>query len=121
MMCNPTCNHRVSTDRAAQGAEFLSLGWWGSIVYITSSRRTVQLGWMQGVYERFPLQKLIRYTPATQAGLYRGGPLYLYLLYACNPGKGDSDWSAGGLCSRYRLVFFQGGTVDYETGSYGKC
>ena len=82
MVCNPTCNHRVSTDRAAQGAEFLSLGWWGSIVYITSSRRTVQLGWMQGVYERFPLQKLIRYTPATQAGLYRGGPLYLYLQYS---------------------------------------
>ena len=34
------------------------------------------------LYERFPLKKLIRYTPATQAGPSRGGgPLYLYLLY----------------------------------------
>ena len=54
-----------------------------SIVYIIS-RRTVQLGLTQGVYERFPLQKLFRYTPATQAGLYRGGPLYMYLLYGWN-------------------------------------
>ena len=30
-------------------------------MYITSSRRTVQLGYMQGVYERFPIQMLIRY------------------------------------------------------------
>ena len=34
----------------------------------------VQLGYTQGRYERFTLQKLIRYTG-------RGGPLYLYLLY----------------------------------------
>ena len=31
----------------------------------------------RGIYERFPIQKLIRYTPATQAGLY--------LLYALTP------------------------------------
>ena len=39
---------------------------------------TVQLGFMQGVYQRFSLQKLIRYTPAT---LYtvQGRPLYMYL------------------------------------------
>ena len=33
------------------------------------------------VYERFLLQKLIRYTPATQARLYRGGPLYQYFIH----------------------------------------
>ena len=85
----------------------------------------MQLGWMQGVYERFPLQKLIRYTPATQAGLYRGGPLYLYLQYSMLATLEKAtligqqvDYT---LYSRYRQVFFQGGTVDYETGSYGKC
>ena len=31
----------------------------GSVVYITSSRRTVQLGYTQGVYERFPIPKVI--------------------------------------------------------------
>ena len=31
---------------------------------------------MQRVYERFPIQKLIRYTPARQVELHRGGPLY---------------------------------------------
>ena len=30
------------------------------IQYITSSRRTVRLGYTQGVYERFTIQKLIR-------------------------------------------------------------
>ena len=34
---------------------------WGSVVY-AMSRRTVQLGYTQGVNERFPIQKLIRYS-----------------------------------------------------------
>ena len=61
---------------------------WGSVVYITASIRTAQLGYTQWVYERFNIQKLISglHTPATQAGLYRGRPLYVYLLYI---------WSAG--------------------------
>ena len=36
----------------AQGGEFNLLRWWGSVVYITSSRRTVRLGSLQGIYER---------------------------------------------------------------------
>ena len=30
-------------------------GWRAYIVYITSSRRTLQLGSLQGLYERFPI------------------------------------------------------------------
>ena len=37
--------HGESIYRADQGGEFIKLGaWWGSFVYITSSRRTVRLG-----------------------------------------------------------------------------
>ena len=31
--------------------------WCGSVVYITSSRRTERLGSLQGIYERFPIKK----------------------------------------------------------------
>ena len=48
---------RNKLNGAAQGGEFDLLRWWGSVVYITSSRRTVRLGSLQGLYERFPIKK----------------------------------------------------------------
>ena len=59
---------------------WLSAGDEDPLCILTSCRRTVQLGYTQGVYERFPIQKLISYTPATQAGLYTG-PGSSILLY----------------------------------------
>ena len=56
-----------------------------SILCVHYIRRTVQLD--TGVIWEFPLQKLIRYTPAIHrldCTLYRGEPLYLYLLYVLN-------------------------------------
>ena len=56
-----------------------------SILCVYYIRRTVQLD--TGVIWEFPLQKLIRYTPAIHrldCTLYRGKPLYLYLLYVLN-------------------------------------
>ena len=67
--------HRVSTDRAAQGAEFEEPGWWTSIVYTV--HYIEQKDWVR----RRDIFTYIRFTPATQRGLYRGGPLYLSLLY----------------------------------------
>ena len=44
-------------------------------MYITSRRRTVRLGSLQGLNERFPFRNLTgTYSPPTQAGLYRNGP-----------------------------------------------
>ena len=43
-------------------------------MYTTSSRRTVRLGSLQGVYERFPKRNLTGIVHHTQAGLYRNGP-----------------------------------------------
>ena len=45
----------------AQGGELYEEGWLAYIVYITSGRRTVQLGLLQGLYERFLIGNLIRY------------------------------------------------------------
>ena len=45
------------------------------IVYITSRRRTVGLGLLQGVYERFPIRNFIRYTVL----LYRGEIFKLFM------------------------------------------
>ena len=42
----------------------ITSGGGGSVVYMTSSKTTVWLGYTQGVYERF------RYSPATQTRLY---------------------------------------------------
>ena len=36
---------------------------------------SVRLGLPQWLYERFLIRNLIRYSPPTQAGLYRDGPL----------------------------------------------
>ena len=44
-------------------------------------RRTVRLGLLQGFYERFLIRNLNRYSPPTQAGLYRDGPLQYYFLH----------------------------------------
>ena len=44
----------------AQGGELCKDGWRAYIVYITSSRRTVWLGSLKGLYERFPIRNLIR-------------------------------------------------------------
>ena len=45
----------------AQGGELYEEGWLAYIVYITSGRRTVRLGLLQGLYERFLIGNLIRY------------------------------------------------------------
>ena len=66
-------NHRISTERVAQGAEF-DIPRWASIVYITSSSWVRRRGYMRD--SLYP--KLIRNTPATHAGLYTRGPLYPY-------------------------------------------
>ena len=42
---------------AAQGGENDLRRWWGSVVYITSKKRTVRLGSLLGLYERFPSKK----------------------------------------------------------------
>ena len=54
-------------------------------MYITSRRRTLWLGLLPGLYERFPIRNLIRYSPPTQAGLYRVGTLQYYFLHDSNP------------------------------------
>ena len=53
--------------------------WWGSVVYITSMKRTVGLGSLLGLYESSPIKKVNQVAPATQAGVYRKGPLYCTL------------------------------------------
>ena len=59
--------------------------WRAYIVYISLGSRTVRLGSLQGLYERFPDWKLNQVAPATQAGLYREGPFYVvYFLYGTN-------------------------------------
>ena len=42
---------------AAQGGEYDLLLWWGSVVYITSRKRTVRLGSLLGLYESFQIKK----------------------------------------------------------------
>ena len=39
-----------------QGGQFSLRRWWGFVVYIKSRKRTVRLGSLQGVYERFPIK-----------------------------------------------------------------
>ena len=39
-------------------SELCYIEWRAHIVYITSSRRTVRLGLLQGLYERFPIRNL---------------------------------------------------------------
>ena len=48
---------RNKLNGAAQGAEYDLLLWWGSVVYITSKKRTVRLGSLLGLYESFPIKK----------------------------------------------------------------
>ena len=71
-----------------RGMNCIKDGWWECIVYITSRRRTVRLGLLQGLYERFLIRNLIRYSPPTQAGLYRDGPLQYYFLHGQAGGLG---------------------------------
>ena len=40
-----------------KGGECDLLLWWGSVVYITSMKRTVRLGSLLGLYESFPIKK----------------------------------------------------------------
>ena len=47
----------INNIERPRGGEFDLLRVWGSFVNITSSRRTVRLGSLQGVYERFPIKK----------------------------------------------------------------
>ena len=49
--------YRESIYRADQGGEFHLVGWWESVVYITSSRRTVRLGYRCRGYMRDSLVK----------------------------------------------------------------
>ena len=44
-------------DGAAQEGENDLRSWWGSVEYITSRKRTVRLGSLLGLYERFPIKK----------------------------------------------------------------
>ena len=55
---------------AAQGGELYQEGWWECVVYSTARRRTVRLGSLQGLCERFLIRNLTRYRAPTQAGLY---------------------------------------------------
>ena len=73
---------------AAQGGELYYDRWWECIVYITWRRRTVRLGSLQRFYEKFLIRNLIRYSPPTQAGLYRDGPLQYYFLHGQSSGLG---------------------------------
>ena len=57
-------------------------------MYITSRRRTVRQGSLQGLYEKFLIRNLIRFSPPTQAGLYRDGPLQYYFLHGWWSGVG---------------------------------
>ena len=54
-------NHGGIINGAAQGGEFENLTNSGGgdplYTYITSSRRTVRLGLLQGIYERFPVKR----------------------------------------------------------------
>ena len=43
---------------------------------------------LQGLYDRFLIINLIRYSPPTQAGLYRDGPLQYYFLHGQASGLG---------------------------------
>ena len=51
---------------------------------ITSGKRAVRLGSLKGLYERFLIRNLIRYSPPTQAKLYWDGPLQYYFLHGWN-------------------------------------
>ena len=44
-------------ERPRGGDEYDLLLWWASVVYITSRKRTVQLGSLLGLYESFPIKK----------------------------------------------------------------
>ena len=52
LVCPPWRN---KLNGAAQGGENDLLLWWRSVVYITSMKRTVQLGSLLGLYESFPI------------------------------------------------------------------
>ena len=102
---------RTCTDsifRVAKGGEFHLVGWWGSLVYIPSSRRTVRLGQMQGVYERFPKQKLIRQNPATHAGRTVQGraPLDILTLWVVPPYQNMINQGWWYICIYFLLQYY---------------
>ena len=51
------CRHRggIKIERH-RGGQFALHQWCGSVVYITPRRRTLRLGSLQGLYERFPIK-----------------------------------------------------------------
>ena len=66
---------RNKLNGVAQEGEFNLLRWWGSVVYITSSRRTVRLGLLQGVYERFPIKKVNQVDTSHTGGRQEMAPM----------------------------------------------
>ena len=54
---SPDCLEHGGINGAAQGGENDLRRWWGSVEYITSRKRTVWLGSLLGLYERFPIKK----------------------------------------------------------------
>ena len=75
-----------------RGVNCIKAGGGLKMVYISSRKRTVRLGSLQGLYERFPIRNLIRYSPPTQAGLYtyRVGPLKHYFLQGVEVYRGKT-------------------------------
>ena len=56
--------------------------WWGFVVYITSRRRTVRLGSLQGVYERFPIKtKQVNRQQPHRRECTAEGPSIVYFLH----------------------------------------
>ena len=78
-------------ERPRGEGEYDLLLWWGSVVYITSSSRTVQLGSQQRLYERSRLKsKSGRHQPHRRECTVKGHSTVLYasigfLLGQCRP------------------------------------
>ena len=56
-------------------------------MYVTSGKRTVRLGSLQGLYERFPIQKLIRYPYSSYTGRTVHCTREVYTYSMCQPAK----------------------------------
>ena len=60
----------------------------------------------------FPYHRVNQgYTPATQAGLYRGGPLYMYYLNACNDVESPEHGRSLATATIYRMYELTSGTL----------
>ena len=71
---------RNKLNGAAQGGEYDLLLWWGSVVYITSRKRTVRLGLLLGLYESFLIKSKSGSSSHT-GGSVQGRAALLYSMY----------------------------------------